>query len=278
MSETFGRSDQHSTVTPIEGFASWRTERGGQDKGGGGLMMLYRDTLTTHEWSPSVAPELEYIKNERQWFLINNSKERCAFLHVYIACQNHRNDSYLKWNEDLFHLITMEAIKLRKQGFMVLAMGDFNSRVGAIPGLEGNTPDTNINTPKFLNFITEVNLIIINTMPISKGVFTRFMHGKKSLLDYGLVDSDHTNTVTSFVIDEEARYGCGSDQSLLECTLQFGTMPKVTWNYQEAVHYDIKDDSYNIYQANLDILAGSVPLHQFSSLTERGGSNSLCSY
>ena len=109
-----------------------------------------------------------------------------CLLHVYIACQNHRNDSYLKWNEDLFHLITMEAIKLRKQGFMVLAMGDFNSRVGVIPGLEGNTPDTNINTPKFLNFITEVKLIIINnTMPkpITKGVFTRFMHDKKSLLD-----------------------------------------------------------------------------------------------
>ena len=171
-------------------------------------MMLYRDTLTAHEWSPPVAPELDYIKNERQWLLIDSSKERCAFLHIYIACQNHRNDSYLKWNEDLFHLITTEAIKLRKLGFMVLAMGDFNSRVGAIPGLEGNSPDTNINTPRFLNFITEVQLVIINTLPITKGLFSRFMQGKKSLLDYGLVDSDHTNTVTSFVIDEEARYIC----------------------------------------------------------------------
>ena len=65
--------------------------------------------------------------NERQWLLLDNQKERCAILHVYIACQMTRNDNFLKWNEDLFWLITQEAIKLRKQGFIVLAMGDFNS-------------------------------------------------------------------------------------------------------------------------------------------------------
>ena len=106
----------------------------------------------------------------------------------------------------------------------VLAMGDFNSRVGRIPGLENNTPDTNKNTPMFLNFMQQANLVIINTLPITKGLFTRFMNspglpGSNSLLDYGLIDGDHVNNVTSFVIDEEARYKCGSDHALLECVL-----------------------------------------------------------
>ena len=112
--------------------------------------MIYRDNLTAHEWNPLVPPSQQYIMQERQWLLIdnNNQKERCAFLHVYIACQNSDNDSYIQWNEDLFHLITQEAIRLRKQGFVVLAMGDFNSQVGKIPGLEKNTPGHNHNTPK----------------------------------------------------------------------------------------------------------------------------------
>ena len=97
-------------------------------------------------------------------------------------------------------MMTQEAIKLRRQGFMILAMGDFNSRVGQVTGLEGNTPDTNRNQPMFMSFISEVNLFIVNSLPISKGLFTRFMGnsglpGTKSLLDYALVNSDHVNNV-----------------------------------------------------------------------------------
>ena len=76
----------------------------------------------------------------------------------------------------------------------------------------------------FFNFIQEANLFIINSLPISKGLFTRFMapsdysHGR-SLLDYGLINEDSLNTVTSLVIDEDARFDAGSDHALLECTI-----------------------------------------------------------
>ena len=131
-----------------------------------------------------------------------------------------------------FHLVTQEAKPLRRQGFIVLAMGDFNPRVGNIPGLEDNTADTNQNTSMFL---AEVNMVIVNSLPISKGLFTRFMdnsghHGTKSLLDYGLIDGDHVNTITSFTIDEEVRFDCRSDHALLECNLEFGAVPKVKWS------------------------------------------------
>ena len=273
LSETFGRVDQPSILTPIDGYATWNTNRGGSDKGGGGLTMLYKETLTAHQYTPSVPPHLEYIMNERQWLLLNNAKDRCAFLHVYIACQSTKSDSFLQWNEDLFYLITQEAIKLKQQGFIVLAMGDFNSRVGAIKGLEDNTPDTNRNTPMFLNFLNEVNLMIINTLPLAKGLFTRFMDnsgrpGTRSVLDYGLIDPDVSNTVTSFVIDEEARVDCGSDHALLECILLFGSRPKVTWSFQEAIHYDIRENSsFTDYQSNLDLASSSIPLHTFTTLT-----------
>ena len=259
-------------ITAIDGFSIWNSERSGTDKGGGGLCMLYKDTLNTHEWTPPVPDKYQYIKNERQWLLVNSAEEKCAFLHTYIACQN-KDNSFIQWNEDLFSLITLEAIKLRKQGFIVLAMGDFNSKIGAIPGVENNTPDLNKNTPKFLNFVNEINLLIINTLPVTKGLFTRFMDssgrpGTKSLLDYGLIDSDHGNTVTSFIIDETARYDCGTDHALLECNVVFGHRPKLSWSLHDAIQYNIGENiSFSKYQDNLDLFTATIPLTQFSSMS-----------
>ena len=84
----------------------------GSDKGGGGLALIYKDSLTSHEWKPSVHFSQQYVQNERQWLLLSNGKQRCAFLHCYIACQNEDN-SFIKWNEDLFQLLKDEKIKLR---------------------------------------------------------------------------------------------------------------------------------------------------------------------
>ena len=273
MSETHCRADKPAVLSPIENYTAWNTERAGSDKGGGGLTILYRETLTAHQWTPTVTKELEYIQNERQWLLLNPQGDRkCAFLHCYIACQTNKSDDFLQWNEDLFSILTKEAITLRRQGFMVLAMGDFNSKVGNIPGLEGNTPNTNRNQPFFMNFISEVNLFIINTLPLSKGLFTRFMGtngnpDSKSLLDYGLVDGDHVNTVTSFVIDEAARYDCGSDHALLECDIVLGSTPHVTWAFTEVLQYDYRENSdFTEYQINLDQRLSSIPLSSFSKL------------
>ena len=130
----------------------------------------------------------------------------------------------MQWNDDLFALITQEALDLKQQGFIIMAMGDFNSRVGQLPGLENNTPDKNRNTSKFIRFVEEIHLLIINTLPISRGgVFSRFDDdkGNHSLLDYALIGSENSDLVSSFVIDENARISCGSDHALLLCKLRF---------------------------------------------------------
>lgn len=154
-----------------------------------------------------------------------------------------------------------------------MALGDFNTRVGNIPGLEGNTADTNQNTPMFMNFVTEVNMIIINSLPVSKGLFTRFMDnsglpGSRSLLDYGLVDGDHQDTVTSFTIDEDARFDCGSDHALLECEMEFGARPKVKdWSYHNVFQYNIPEDAdFTSYHSALDNFSASIRLEEFENM------------
>ena len=60
--------------------------------------------------------------------------------------------------------MTIELSKLRGQGFIVLGMGDFNSRIGRIHGLEENTPDINKKGQMYINFVTQANVVILNTL------------------------------------------------------------------------------------------------------------------
>ena len=179
----------------MDGYEVWETNRKGTSKGGGGLTLIYRSSLSYHKYIPAVPDEYQYIKDERQWLLLSSGSSRLAFLHLYIACQNTRDNSFIQWNDDLFSLITQEALDLKRQGFFILAMGDFNSRVGRIPGLESNTPDLNQNSQRFFRFLEEVNLLVINTLPVSKGVFTLSQLIKKKLFramarSNGLVQSE----------------------------------------------------------------------------------------
>ena len=105
------------------------------------------------------------------------------------------------------------------------------------------------------------------------GLFTRFMdngnrEGSKSLLDYGAIDNDHVHTVTSFTIDEDARYSCGSDHALLECIIEVGDRPSVHWSYSEAIHYNITGNTdYKEYSDALETAMNTIPLHTFTKLS-----------
>ena len=170
-------------------------------------------------------------------------------------------------------MLVDETIIMKSQGYSILAMGDFNTRVGQIPGLEDNLADTNNNYPMFLNFIQCTNLVIINTLPISKGLFTRFMDGSNrpgtmSLLDYGLCDSASVNTVSSFVIDQDARYDCGTDHALLEAEISFGWRISLHWKLTDAVVYNFNSNSsFKRFKNKLDHLCSSIPQSEFDNMS-----------
>ena len=226
LSETFGREEKPDILRKVPGYELFLSERSGNAKGGGGLALYYRDTLLAHEWHPNVDDEYQYIEKERQWLLIHGEgNTKIAFLNCYIACQSFTTDAFIEWNHHLFQLITKEVVYLSQKGFMVLAMGDFNTHVGKIPGLEGNHPDTNRNFPMFNSFLTETDLVIMNTLPLCNGLFTRFKRDQTSVLDYGLIDGNHVQQVASFNIDTDARFDCMSDHTLLKCVISFRTSP-----------------------------------------------------
>ena len=265
ISETHLRDDKPSDIQPPRGYDMWTSERSGKDKGGGGLCIMYNEELNHHRWKPEVPTRFQYLTNERQWLFLYSGTGKLAFLHVYIACANNNSEDFISWNEDLFELISSEAQQLRLQGFSVFALGDFNSRVGQIPGLRQNIEGSNRNAPMFHNFLQQANLVIVNTLPIAKGLFTYFMNdGRRSLLDYGLIDDDHVETVSSFVIDEDARFACGSDHALLEAKIIFGHTLKTPWKFEKVFQYNFHSNSnFSSFQKTLDKLISEIPIHDF---------------
>ena len=133
LSETHLREDIQHDIPDIPGYTPLDSERKGNEKGGGGLRLLHKSELRVHRHQPSVPEHLQYVQNERQWLLFGTGCRKVAFLHCYLACQNSRDNSFLQWNEDLLFLLGQEAKLLKHQGFMVLALEDFNTRVSRLP-------------------------------------------------------------------------------------------------------------------------------------------------
>ena len=91
-----------------------------------------------------------------------------------------------------------------------------------------------------------------------------------SVLDYGLIDSDHLQNVTSFVIDENARFECGTDHALLSCELQFNSRSRVKWEYNDAVHYDFNSNTcFKSYQLTLNQNVSPVSLDEFQAYSTK---------
>ena len=89
-----------------------------------------------------------------------------------------------------------------------------------------------------------------------------------TLLDYGLIDGDSVSNVTSFVIDENARYTAGTDHALLVATLTCSQRTKLSWNFQEAIKFNFSNGSnFTSYQKHLDEAIANVHFNEYSSLS-----------
>ena len=79
---------------------------------------------------------------------------KTAICTVYLGYQSD-NDKHKDWNEGILHVLTSEAATMRAHGYRVVFMGDFNSRVGSVPGqgITGNSSDITKNGERFVVFL-----------------------------------------------------------------------------------------------------------------------------
>ena len=67
---------------------------------------------------------------------------------------------------------------------MSIAIADINEKLGEIPGLEDNIDTLNSNTPLFKSFVRSLDLTILNTLPILKGLFKHFIEKSSLIHDF----------------------------------------------------------------------------------------------
>ena len=96
---------------------------------------------------------------------------------------------------------------LRAQGFQVIMLGDLNSWTGVEGryGIPGNRIDINYNGQLLTDFLQSKDLDIVNKIPISQGLFTRFPFngvGEPTILDLICTENQLIDRVEEFTVDE----------------------------------------------------------------------------
>ena len=176
------------------------------------------------------------VSKERLWVLIHTGNIKLAIVDVYFACIHLNKPEVIHDNEILVELLARERRELTELGYKCIVMGDCNAKVGhlGVLGERGNDGRINGNGRLLKNFATDNHMVILNSRPMSKGLFTRraVREGKaiETVLDYGLVDKADEGMVTSFIIDEDNRYAINSDHSTIFLSLKMeGPIQKVKW-------------------------------------------------
>ena len=93
----------------------------------------------------------------------------------------------------------MEEIENTKDDFII--MGDFNSHVGFLE----NHP-MNKNGELLCNLIDKHTLVLLNGHPECEGEITWEQRGRKSIIDYILVNKNMHEKFISMVIDEDREF------------------------------------------------------------------------
>ena len=94
---------ESTTNIEIAGYSCIRAERGGIEKGGGGLCTYVKTGLKCHSWEPPAQEKYEKFINERQWSLIKGKYSKLAVLNVYMAAESKDTNDHIQWNEDMVY-------------------------------------------------------------------------------------------------------------------------------------------------------------------------------
>ena len=229
--ETKRREEDVKEPLDIPGYVAIEILRSNEDedKGGGGIAVLckQKDGLIFSEHNPDIIDkQCLFVRKERQWIVITSEIRKTAVCGLYLGCQN-GTDSHGMWNDLIYTQVQSEIVELRKKGYRIVLLGDFNGHIGNVlgQGVPGNHPEINSNGWRFLSFLKSADLIHVNGAVrtpgdwgsrMSEGLWTRQRGGRSTILDYGVVSKEHMDTVINMRVDDNGTMPCGkSDHNWL---------------------------------------------------------------
>ena len=175
------------------------TMRTQEEKKGGGLMIMHKSNNITIEKCSATNNNLMITKCKAYG-------ETFKLILVYMSVDDTNQ------NKEIMEEIE-KAIENTKEDFII--MGDFNGHVGFL----GNHP-MNKNGELLCNLIDKHTLVLLNGHPECEGEITWEQRGRKSVIDYILVNKNMHEKFISMVIDENREFCDLSDHNLMTAVFQ----------------------------------------------------------
>ena len=221
-------------------------DEGKKIRKGGGLMVLTRKGgMGFKRLCLSIKDKAKsFVECERIWVEYSTVRGSTALCFPYFGFQA-VDDRHGLWNDTMYEVLEDEITDLRAKGYRVCIMGDFNARVGNVlseGGIPGNCARLTLNGRRFLEFLNRNQLTHLNgatrferdwSTRISTGLWSRHGVGNipSSVLDYGVISSEHLSSVIQFEVDSEGLMGGASDHSFLFAQLREAQGKKMLLGY-----------------------------------------------
>ena len=257
--ETKRRKENTVADVNIPGYRLYENLRSDQanDKDGGGIAVYTKleDGILFKLHTPDIMdPAAAFVDNERVWITVQSQSCKTAICGVYLGCQYPDNRNSV-WNDTIYETLQQESFSLRSQGYRVVYLGDFNGHVGNKhgEGVPGNKPDINHNGRKFLDFLSRTDSVHINgstRVPgrwdtrLTAGLWTRQRCGSSSILDFGVISSEHLSSIISMKIDDHGEFGTLSDHNwiFLDLCDKFVKQRRISTIKMKRSGWDIREN------------------------------------
>ena len=168
-------------------FANNRNEMGG------GVLIAVREELKNI--TVEVKRSNEHL--ESLWILINNDKTKLRIGAVYFPQEK---DQKLK---EIYEEIKEQVEMARNKEEALMIVGDFNCKVGN--KISGNREELTKGGKKLIKVLEKENLVLGNSLQQCDGIWTREENGRKSILDYVVMDEKLCRVAKSIKIYDKSK-------------------------------------------------------------------------
>ena len=160
---------------------------------GGGVVIAVRKEIK------SITVEVKKTKEsfESLWVLINNTRIKVRIGVVYFPQEQDQN---LK---KIYSEIKPQIQEARNNDEGLIIVGDFNCKVGK--SIDGNKEVVSKGGKKMLEVMEKERLVLANSLEKCEGTWTREENGKKSILDYILVNEEMADYITKMTIYDKSK-------------------------------------------------------------------------
>ena len=164
----------------LEGYDRiYRNEREGV---GGGILIAIHNNLK------NVVCEVSRCKDllESIWIVLDNTKVKMKIGVLYFPQEKDVTQMEM---ETMYENINEEIKEGRGKSQTVMAIGDFNCKVGSV--ITGNKKEKTAGGKMLIKLQKEEKMTLINATEKCKGIWTRSENGSKSVLDYVLMTKEN---------------------------------------------------------------------------------------